>query len=103
MADLGWLMTWIGGAVFILVIVLLVAALVRGRRGDITAPESAGERWVVGGGVVLPVVVVAVVFGFTLMAMQATSLEPDPDGVVIDVVGHQWWWEVAVSYTHLRA
>ncbi|MGH8912407.1 MAG: cytochrome c oxidase subunit II [Acidimicrobiia bacterium] len=93
-ADLGWLMTWLGGAVFILVIVLLVAALVRGRRGDVTAPESAGERWVVGGGVVLPVVVVAVVFGFTLVAMQATSLETEPDGVVIDVVGHQWWWEV---------
>jgi len=95
MADLGWLMTWLGGAVFLVVIALLVAALVRRRRGDVTAPESAGERWVVGGGVMLPVVVVAVVFGFTLAAMRATSLEPDPDGVVIDVVGHQWWWEVA--------
>ena len=47
-----------------------------------------------GGGVVLPVVVIGVMFAATLVAMRATPTTADADGLVVEVTGHQWWWEV---------
>ncbi|MDQ3781729.1 MAG: cytochrome c oxidase subunit II [Actinomycetota bacterium] len=103
-------MTWLGGAVYVLVIVLLVVGLVRARHRPQEQPDQQPEeqeesspsvvrRWLVGGGVVLPVMLVAVVFVLTVVAMRASSLEPDDDTLVIEVVGHQWWWEIAYPGT----
>ena len=58
-AELWWLLLGLGVAVFVAFAVLLVVGLFRRRR---EAPNQLG-RWIVGGGVVLPLIVLVVVFG----------------------------------------
>ena len=101
MADLWWLMLALGTAVFVLFAVLLWRGLRRSGEEDVTtdpATQDAGAaghgRWLVGGGVVLPVVVIGIVFAATLAAMRATPTGEASDTLEIEVVGHQWWWEV---------
>ena len=94
-ADLWWLLLGIGTAVFVLVAALLAWALVRRPRAqgsDRASPHVS--RWLIGGGVVLPLVVLVVVFGATVRAMREDPSTAPPGSLVIDVVGHRWWWEV---------
>lgn len=100
-AELWWLMLWAAVAVFTVFMVLLVWGLVRrGSSGEDEDGLPLGDdpklvrRWLVGGGVVLPVVVLLVVYGATLRSMRAVSNETPPGALVVEVVGHQWWWEV---------
>jgi len=103
MADLWWLMFWLGLAVFAVFLVMLGIALFRRTRepADEGSPDTDVEdttgrigRWLFGWGVAAPFLVIAVVFGATLAAMRATPTEPSPDALVIEVVGHQWFYEV---------
>ena len=99
-ADLWWLLFALGTAVFVLVVVLLAMALRRRADGgaDTTGSEErnlrAAKPWLVGGGVVLPSVLVVVVLVATIFAMRATADEGPEGALTIDVTGHQWWWEV---------
>lgn len=93
MESLGWQMTWLGIGVFLLVMVLLVWGAFR--RPEPPDEERVTRRWMMGGGVVLPVLLVTAVFVLTLFAMRATSLETEPGTLTVEVTGHQWWWEVA--------
>jgi cytochrome c oxidase subunit 2 len=68
----------------------------RGRE-DTGRPESerVGVRWMIAGGVVLPVVVLTALLVPTLRSLGAVS--PQRVGaapITIEVVGRQWWWEV---------
>jgi cytochrome c oxidase subunit II len=97
MADLWWLMLALGAGVFLLVVLLLALGLFRKRaEPDRPAAEAGHQRWwLLGGGVVLPVVLVVIVLVATVAAMRDLPSEDVPDGaLVIEVVGHQWWWEV---------
>jgi cytochrome c oxidase subunit 2 len=90
-ADLWWLMLGLGIAVFVIFTVVLAIGLVRRPRGD---ERRAGNRMILTGGVVLPVVVLVVVFGATVAAMRELPDDPPDDALVIEVTGHQWWFEV---------
>jgi len=98
-ADLWWLLFILGAAVYLVFAVALALALFR-RSGP--PPEAAqhlgtsrlGRRWIIGAGVVMPVVVLAVVYGATLGATGDTFRKPPPNALVVEVVGHQWFWEV---------
>ncbi|MEZ5233713.1 MAG: cytochrome c oxidase subunit II [Acidimicrobiales bacterium] len=99
-AGLWWFMLALGTAVFVLVLVVLVLGLWR-RRPDAPAPGALidppsppGRRWLVGGGTVLPSVVVSAVLVATIVAMRDVEVAAPPDALVIDVIGHQFWWEV---------
>lgn len=96
MADLYWLMLGLGTAVFVLFAVLLLLGLFRRRRtGETTQDQQPSEkRWIVAGGVVMPLVVLVVVFGATVAAMRALPDEDQPGALVIEVTGHQWYFEV---------
>src|SRR5690606_12836846 len=99
------LLLWAGTAVMVLVVVLLVVALRRAHRRSLAEPDATetgpedpqgtGVRsWLAGGGVALPAVGIVVVLVATIFAMRATA-DAAPDGsLVVDVTGHQWWWEV---------
>jgi len=97
-ADLWWLMLALGVALFVVFAVVLAVGLVRARPGD--APEAGPqppdrfEPWLVGGGVAMPLVIIAIVFGATVQAMRGTPITAPPDALVVEVVGRQWWWEV---------
>lgn len=101
-ADLWWLLFWLGTAVFVLFAVLLGMALRRrSRSGDVHEQRDseaqdlrAARPWLMGGGIVLPTVVIVVVLVATIFAMRATA-DDGPDGALtIAVTGHRWWWEV---------
>jgi cytochrome c oxidase subunit II len=95
-ADLWWLMLALGTLVFGLVAGLLVVGLFRRPADDHDAdrvPAGVG-RWIIGGGVILPLVVVTVVFVATVASLRETTAPPPPGALVVDVIGHNWWWEV---------
>jgi cytochrome c oxidase subunit 2 len=103
LAALGTSMTVVGALVFAGVVVILAMAL-RRRRGstaDLPDPEPAVSetRWVVGGGLVLPVVVLAGIFIATLSTLRAFASTDDPAAPDVVVTGHQWWWEVRYPRT----
>jgi len=99
MAGLWWLMLGLGLAVFVVFAVFLALGLFRrraptGREGTDDAPAGAFDRWIVGAGVVAPLIVITVVFGATIGALRRLPVTAGPGGLEVDVVGHQWWWEV---------
>ena len=98
MADLFWLMLGLGAVVFVVVVVVLVLGLFRrGRVGEPQADRQRPDRfgrWFVVGGVVAPLVILIIVFGATVNAMRFVPTTAPPEALVIEVVGHQFWWEV---------
>ncbi|MDP8958187.1 MAG: cytochrome c oxidase subunit II [Actinomycetota bacterium] len=94
-ADLWWLMLGLGVAVFIVFAVLLGLGLLR-RPAEDPEPDERKRigRWIVGGGVLMPVVVLVVVFGATVYAMRVLPSGAPPDALVVEIIGHQWWYEV---------
>jgi cytochrome c oxidase subunit 2 len=98
-ASLWWVMLGLGTAIFLLVVILLFAALLRGRRSTReTTPDSlpsdVGRRWPIGGGIVLPLIVIGVVFGYSIYTLAAIENPHEKPDVKIEVVGRRWWWEV---------
>ena len=100
-AGLWWVMLAMGGFIFVVFAALLVRALFR--RGsseeageDLAGqqPPTTGHRWILVGGVALPTIVLIALMWLTLAALKAVSPIPPADAVTIEVVGHQWWWEV---------
>jgi cytochrome c oxidase subunit II len=105
--DIATLFWWMAGGSFVglgAVVALLVIAYrrrhVRGLGGDDGDPLRPGERraWyvVVGGGIVLPIVVVSTVFVVSDVFVIRTTQAPAASAtrLTVEVVGHQWWWEV---------
>ena len=98
MANLWWLMLGLGVAVFVAVVVVLVLGLFR--RRPAAEQETSQERpnrfgrWFVVGGVAVPLVILVIVFGATVQAMRSIPTTAPSDALVIEVVGHQFWWEV---------
>ncbi|CAN5809740.1 cytochrome c oxidase subunit II [soil metagenome] len=85
----------LGAAVFVLVVVALGLA-VR------SAPSESGSdfqaarsrRLVIGGGVVLPVIVLVPLTVAMLVTGSHLTHREGEVGLTIEVVGHQFWWEV---------
>ena len=95
-AALAWFMFSLAGLITAVVFVLLVVGLFR----DGTRPGRAldGHRLIIGGGIILPAIVLLALSGLTVWALRT-----DPAGasgeVAITVIGHQYWWEVRYDGT----
>jgi cytochrome c oxidase subunit II len=91
-SGLFWTVTGIGAGVLALVLALTGVAL--------WAPERwraplARNRVVLGGGLVLPVVVLSGLLVYGLSVLQAgETRHRAASGAPITVVGKRWWWEV---------
>jgi cytochrome c oxidase subunit II len=93
-ARLWWLLFWISAAVFTLVCLLVAAALARGRGSrDTLVRGGGGERLVVVGGVIVPIVVLTFVYVVGLGDLRALTVPARTD-LTVEVIGHDWWWEV---------
>lgn len=103
--GLWWMMFWVTGAVFLIVMGFLVGALVRRRRpfggeaADVpdVRPEPGRERrmsHVVLTGVALTVVILFVFLVRSFVTGRALDSPYEQDHLTVTVVGHQWWWEV---------
>ncbi len=97
-ADLWWVLFALGTAVFVVVIALVLLAIFRGQPGPRPDPSSngwfAGTTFVGIAGFAIPLVILAAVFGFTLWTLSALADPDEPTSLTIEVLGHQWWWEV---------
>jgi cytochrome c oxidase subunit II len=92
-AELAWLMTALAAAVLVLVGALLAVAIVRGVRRS--GPIRASETWlIVGGGIVLPALILPVLWVRTLVDMRDLARPPEPPALTIAVTGRQWSYEV---------
>lgn len=104
--TLWWLLFVLGAVALVLVGAALAAGLARRRddgsggpatrreQPDAQESERAARPWLVAGGVVLPLVTIAIVLVATIDSMRSLEARADADALTIDVIGHQWWWEV---------
>ncbi|HEU5103656.1 MAG TPA: cytochrome c oxidase subunit II [Roseiflexaceae bacterium] len=94
-AGLWWIMFGLAGAIYGAVVALLLIGLFRRRRvePDSERPPSEGQVWILGGGVVLPTAILSLLFVLTLGTMAALAAPPS-DALTVEMLGHQWWWEV---------
>lgn len=93
--GLWWFMFGVSAAVVIFIGALILLGVARRRRagGGIDETPTWAKRLIVGGGLVFPAIVLSVLWVLTLRDMAALS-EPRPATLSIEVIGHQWWWEV---------
>lgn len=90
--QLWWVLFGIAVVVCAVVIGLLLWALARRRK----ATPSAGshERFVFALGFIIPAVILAGVFGLGLRDMTVLGTPASRPALTVQVIGHQWWWEV---------
>jgi cytochrome c oxidase subunit 2 len=94
-------LTWFTLGVSIIVCLIIgVLVLIAARRAQFADPETLaverrgnGMRWI-GIGVVLTSVPLAITLVWTIGALANTVGPPRRPGLVLDVTGHQWWWQV---------
>jgi cytochrome c oxidase subunit 2 len=94
-ATLLWIVLALG--VFVVVVVLtavLVAMFRRQRDHDTATTERTHQRFIVGGGIVFPVVILSVV-GVLTVVSTATLLRSTPGALTVDVTGEQWFWRIS--------
>jgi cytochrome c oxidase subunit 2 len=99
-SHLWWLMFAVCAAVFLLVIGFLLYAVFHRRRSASDAADPAepydGRRMTmaVGGAVAATVGILFVLLVVSVSAGRGLSSLSSPDALRIEVIGHQWWWEV---------
>jgi cytochrome c oxidase subunit II len=89
-AQSWWIMFW--GAVAIFALVMILALYAMFRRED-RRLQVKGSLLIVGGGVVLPVVVLTALLIYGV-GLGREITRPMPVAVEIEVIGSQFWWEV---------
>lgn len=101
LAELFYWLTAITGVPALIYIVVALALTLRARArhgppragAPPPAPQGGGMRWIAIAGGLLPLVIVAAALGVTLQYGARASGAADP-AVTVDVIGHQFWWEV---------
>jgi cytochrome c oxidase subunit II len=89
-ATLWWVMFAVLSVAFIIVMALTIFAVSRAPKAD-RAPGGA-MRFVVISGIVVPAIILIALLVYSLHT--AASLRRPMDGMRIEVIGLQWWWEV---------
>ncbi|MCF7203429.1 cytochrome c oxidase subunit II [Pseudomonas oligotrophica] len=96
-ANLWWAMLGFATLVWLAVGALWLYAMLR-RPRPVSGEQAKriNRAWVIGGGVVLPSVSIAVLLAFGLPTGRGMLPLPLAGGppLRIQVTGHQWWWEV---------
>ncbi len=83
-------------AVVMFLLPLLVLTRPRGNFSDKPSVASGGgHEWIFGGGVAVPLVILAVIFFVSLRVLSGFPVDREgPTAAEIRVTGHQWWWQV---------
>ena len=101
-AELWWLTVAICAIVFVAVLVALAIALRRAPRGDASSPpdlaalggpEPRTQR-TVSIAVALSIAGLLALLAASVAADRALAHAPNDNALHIEVVGHQWWWDV---------
>ena len=86
---------WWALAVFILVEGVLVYAIwkFRGRPGDAAPAQTHGNTALEIVWTIIPAAILAFIAVPTVRTIWRTSEDPGRDALVVEVIGHQWWFE----------
>jgi cytochrome c oxidase subunit 2 len=86
----------LGTAVYVLVLGILFYAIFRARRPAENQPGQVvdGNMLIIGGGIVIPLLVLPIIWAITLRSMAELAEPPSPPTLTVEVTGHQWWYEV---------
>jgi cytochrome c oxidase subunit II len=92
---LWWVLFWVSVVVFVVVLAGWSYALFR-RRPAHGQPEPEGRslRWVVVAGALVPAVILVGLTVATILTSARISVAAQDPDLTIDVIGHQFWWEV---------
>jgi cytochrome c oxidase subunit 2 len=90
LAQTWWVMLAGAGVIFVLVIVLALYAVLR---APARRPTVGDNTFIVLGGVALPVVALSALLVYGAQVGEFARTVP-ANAVRVEVVGHQWWWEV---------
>ncbi len=95
-ANLWWWSLGLGGIAFGAVVAILLLKFVRHKEsaGDVKPGQPGSNRWIVIGGMVIPAVILIVLYVPSLSILNTLSGASGSNDIVIEVIGHQWWWEV---------
>lgn len=89
--ELWWMMFGLGTAVYIIVMGLIFWGL---RRNPESVQGLNGRRFVILGGFAIPIIILTIVYGYTLTTLNALAPERNQGEYTVEVIGYQWWWEV---------
>lgn len=96
-AWLWWGMFGFFSLVLVVVVALWIYAM-RRKSGqyDEQQAHKVHRRWVIGGGLILPIVSVTAVLAFGIPVGQHLLLlgPEDEEAMLIEVTGHRFWWEI---------
>ena len=86
---------WWAAAVFVVVELLLVVAIVRFRHraGRLAPKPMHGHTLMEIAWTLAPAVILVFVAVPTVRTIFATAGDAPPDALKVEVIGHQWWWE----------
>lgn len=93
-AEMAWVLIVGGGVVFCFVMAALVWALRRRRAASTGDDRAATAWWIVGAGVVLPLLVLGSLLVYTVWRTNELTPARAPQEPIISVIAHLWWWEV---------
>ena len=92
-AQLGWIFFALGTFIFLLTMGYLVYALVR--RRNQTEDRQGGTMIVIVAGMIIPALILLVLFVLNTNVLGQVSAPGESEaGLVIEVSGRQWWWEI---------
>ncbi len=96
---LWWLLFWISAVVVVVVIGFIVFSALRRQPPDTDAEVDRrgvpwGEPFVVVAGLVVSGLVLAATFVISLGELRALASPPEDPQLDVEVVAHNWWWEV---------
>ena len=89
-AGLSWVMFAGAALIFTVVMGLLAWAVLRRSSARAVRPR----RWIVGGGLVFPGLVLASLFAYSSGRTPGWLAQPPPGALVVSLTAHLWWWEV---------
>jgi cytochrome c oxidase subunit 2 len=98
-AALWWMLLGVAVAVYAVVMVIFLGAVLRSRRDEREGVEDADQtrrrrvRRLIGGTVALTAMILGVVFVLTLRTQAALHAHATED-LTIEIIGRQWWWEI---------
>ncbi|PRY20185.1 cytochrome c oxidase subunit II [Pseudosporangium ferrugineum] len=92
--GLWWLLFWISMAVFAEVMLILGWALWRRRRATATIKGGDAIGAITVLGVAVPFVILVAAYGLGLRDLNALAAPREKPDVTVEVIGHQWWWEI---------